>query len=115
MHRILILLSLFAIAATAPAAEAPAEVRDWAAGCKSTPPPVYMGAAGRMVERMKAEGLWEKCGLLLFFAAHEGTPGAFNLKGCPAGELFGGAQHVPGRGLKGNGTDAWFDTHLHLQ
>src|SRR6266436_2375796 len=91
------------------------ESKAWAAACQQTPPALYTGAVSRLIERMKAEKLWDKCGLLLFFAAHESTPAAFNLKGCPNGVLNGGTQHIPGRALKGNGVDGWFDTRLFLK
>jgi hypothetical protein len=91
------------------------DVQAWAASCKQPPPPVHAQAVSQLVASLKHEDLWDKCGLLLFFAAHEATPQAFNLKGCPQGELVGGFEHVPGRGLKGNGVDAFFDTHLLLK
>src|ERR1044072_6909443 len=89
--RVLILSLIFGV--TTLAAEPSPEVRAWAAGCRQPPPALYTGAADRVVERMKAEKLWDKCGLLLFFAAHDASPGAFHLKGCPRGELLGGTHH----------------------
>ncbi|MBM3887825.1 MAG: hypothetical protein FJ279_04990 [Planctomycetes bacterium] len=95
-------------------ADEPIEARAWAQSCKQAPP-VYRKAVAELIAAMKAEKLWDKCGLLLFFAAHEATPQAFNLKGCPNGELRGGFEHIPGRALKGNGADASFDTHVRLE
>jgi hypothetical protein len=113
--RHIIVITLISCAfGTAPAAPSP-EARAWADGCQHAPPPIYLEAVERLIERMKSANLWDKCGLLLFFAAHESSPAAFNLKGCPGGELHGGVQHIPGRGIKGNGVDAWFDTHLHVK
>src|SRR5580765_403612 len=41
------------------------EAKAWAAACKQTPPELYTGAVSRLIERTKAEKLWDKCGLLL--------------------------------------------------
>src|SRR4051812_5830824 len=88
------------------AADPSAETRQWAATCKTPPPARYVEAVDRLIGRMKEEQLWDKCGLLLFFAAHEGDSAAFNLKGAAVSKLVGGAEHQPGRAIKGNGTDA---------
>src|SRR4051812_26155103 len=114
MKRLLCALLVCVLAAGA-RGEVPPEAQAWASACQKSPPPLYQQAVGKMIERMKTEGLWEKCGLLLFFAAHEATPAAFNLKGCPNGVMVGGVEHQPGRALKGNGVDAWYDTKVHGQ
>jgi len=97
------------------AAEIPAEARAWAESCETPPPAIYRDAVGQLIAQMKAEGLWDKCGLLLFFAAHEATPAAFSLKGAAKTTLNGGAVHQLGRAIKGNGKDAFVETGLHLQ
>src|SRR4051812_42193957 len=95
-HAILLLCCSVTLCMTSGAAELSPETQAWAAACQSPPPPNYTQAVDRIISRMKAEKLWEPCGLLLFFAAHEGTPAAFNLKGCPKGELKGATEHIPG-------------------
>lgn len=109
----ILLLPLCIIAADLHAApdEQP-ETQAWAASCKTSPPQEQKKAVNELVASLKEAKIWEKTGLLLYFVAHEASPEAFNLKGCPKGELVGGCEHKPGFGLKGNGKDAFFDTHV---
>ncbi len=116
MRRILVLFSLLAFyCGQNLAADVPPEARQWAAAGKTPPPARYTEAVGQLIARMQAEQLWDKCGLLLFFAAHEATTEAFNLKGGGTVKLVGGVEHQPGRAIKGNGVDGSVDTGVQLQ
>src|SRR4051794_18095519 len=101
----LVLLLVFCCAPLL-AADISPEARKWADSCQTPPPARYTEAISKLITRMQEERIYDKCGLLLFCAAHEATAQAFNLKGGGGTvKLAGGVEHQPGRAIKGNGTD----------